>query len=310
MLFLTWFVYAPVFGSFFFLFLFNFLYLYIIILNLLVSHVIWENKNVYKFGPLLIVCSHSLRDCNLAELCLLRTSWYCKLCLLHSMVWTIRNQTWRTSRIILCKLSIKHEIFQPFPKEASMFLDFVSDKILSLSYPLVYDYGGTINWENLKLLSTCEDVTLALLATHSGKGIPVDQGSVFWFNSFTVVFSFKHWQSAKYWIAFSDVVSYTLWVASVGYPYLMVKLKAFLNCHCSNSWDIMSTAEQVLWIMLGHNFWHNFVSQLATWQVVIGNGVSLYDLLIYSYQSQLVTWQVVTQNYVKSCVPSIIQVSF
>ena len=61
--------------------------------------------------------------------------------------------------------NLKYEIFQCFLKETSMFLDFVSDKILSLSYPLVYDYGGTINWGNLKQLSTCEDVTLALLAS-------------------------------------------------------------------------------------------------------------------------------------------------
>ena len=35
--------------------------------------------------------------------------------------------------------------------------------------------------------------------------------------------------------------------------------------------------------------------------------MSLHDPLTYSYQSQLVTWLVVAQNYVKSCVPSIIE---
>ena len=43
----------------------------------------------------------------------------------------------------------------------------------------------------------------------------------------------------------------------MGYPYLMVKLKAFLNCHCSNSWDIMSAAGQVL--LEGTEFVYKFI---------------------------------------------------
>ena len=42
------------------------------------------------------------------------------------------------------------------------------------------------------------------------------------------------------------------------------------------------------------NFWHNFVSQLAMWRVVIGNGVSSYGPLTYSYKLQLIMWRVMT----------------
>ena len=45
-------------------------------------------------------------------------------------------------------------------------------------------------------------------------------------------------------------------------------------------------------IMLGNNFWHNFMSQLTTWLVGIGKGVSPHDSLTYSYQSQLAMCQV------------------
>ena len=48
------------------------------------------------------------------------------------------------------------------------------------------------------------------------------------------------------------------------------------------------------------------MSQLATWRVMIGKGVSLHGPLTYFYQSQLAMWRVVAQ----SCVPSIIHMEF
>ena len=40
--------------------------------------------------------------------------------------------------------------------------------------------------------------------------------------------------------------------------------------------------------------WHNFVSQLATWQVVIGKDVLVGHVGTHPYQLQLVMWRVVT----------------
>ena len=42
-----------------------------------------------------------------------------------------------------------------------------------------------------------------------------------------------------------------------------------------------------------------FVSQLATWQVVIGKDVLVGHTGTHLYQSQLTMWQVVAQNCVK-----------
>ena len=48
------------------------------------------------------------------------------------------------------------------------------------------------------------------------------------------------------------------------------------------------------------------MSQLVTWRVMIGKGISMGHVRTYLYQSQLTIWRVSAQNYVKDCVPSII----
>ena len=50
---------------------------------------------------------------------------------------------------------------------------------------------------------------------------------------------------------------------------------------------------------------HNFVPQLATWQVVSGGSASPHGPPSHILQSLLVTWRVVTQSCVRLYVPSI-----
>ena len=62
-----------------------------------------------------------------------------------------------------------------------------------------------------------------------------------------------------------------------------------------------------IWEMLesGDTLLHNFVPQLATWRVVIGNDVLVDRVKTHSYQLQLTMWRIVTQNYAKISITSI-----
>ena len=52
-------------------------------------------------------------------------------------------------------------------------------------------------------------------------------------------------------------------------------------------------------------FRHNFVPQLATWRVAIGNDVLVDRVRTHSYQLQLTMWRIVAQNYAKISITSI-----
>ena len=52
---------------------------------------------------------------------------------------------------------------------------------------------------------------------------------------------------------------------------------------------------------------HNFISQLVTWRVMIGEGVSVDHMETYFHQSQLTTWRIVAQKLYHFLCPSIFQ---
>ena len=81
----------------------------------------------------------------------------------------------------------------------------------------------------------------------------------------------------------------------------IVPCKSFFICHAifgsivsettNNKYKILNTYIHILLHKEMRNardqFWHNFMSQLATWRVVIGKDVSPHDPLPHPYQLPL-----------------------